>query len=109
MAKMANFGQKGQKRPKMAKKAIFGDFRQFWRFLTPPGLPRGPPEQGFYINPSRRGPAVPAGGSGGPCPARDGGKPPEGVQGGTPWGVAVRSRSASGSPALRPPVRTGFM
>jgi len=50
-----------------------------------PGSPgtgvREPRRGGFYINPSRRGPAVPGGGPGGPSwarvasPERDGGKP----------------------------------
>jgi len=31
-------------------------------FLSPSGAPRDLPKRGFYINPSRRGPAVPGGG-----------------------------------------------
>jgi len=43
---------------KIGKKPDFSGFLGFW---TPPGGPRGALAQGFYINPSRRGPAVPAG------------------------------------------------
>jgi len=56
---MGKFGQKGQKCPKMPKIAVFGYFAGFSGFLAPPGLPGTPVPRGFYINPSRRGPAVP--------------------------------------------------
>jgi len=45
--------------PKTAFLAVFTRKRPFWAFL-------GPPRGLFYINPSRRGPAVPAGGPGVP-------------------------------------------
>jgi len=54
----------------------------FWGDLGPLGVPGASPREGFYINPSRRGPAVPGGpGSRTGLSRRDWGKPPEGVQG----------------------------
>jgi len=41
--------------------AIFVIFRHFRAFWAPWGLPGPRVPRGFYINPSRRGPAVPAG------------------------------------------------
>jgi len=72
--------------------------------LRPLGAPRGSRKRGFYINPSRRGPAVPRGPGLGSRAAQARGKPPEGVQGVSPWGVAVWARAAPGVPALRPSV-----
>jgi len=75
----------------MGKIALFGDFGGFGAFLGPWGLPGTPPGRGFYINPSRRGPAVPRGsreGSGASAAQARGTPPEEGV-GGLPLGVAV--------------------
>jgi len=59
----------------LAQNPDFGPFllkTGFFRlFSHPRPLPRG----GFYINPSRRGPAVPGGGSGEPPPGAPGLKP----------------------------------
>jgi len=55
------FGQKGPKRPFWAKMPKFGDFGSFGAILGPSGTPGTGPGRGFYINPSRRGPAVPGG------------------------------------------------
>jgi len=63
MRKRADFGQKGQKCQKRPKKAIFDDFGLFRPFSAPWGLPGPGPGRGFYINPSRRDPAVPREGS----------------------------------------------
>jgi len=52
--KMAIFGHFWRKRPKKAFLRVLAHKRAFWPFL-------GPLAQGFYINPSRRGPAVPGG------------------------------------------------
>jgi len=46
-----------------------GFFRGFW-------TPEGVPGQGFYINPSRRGPAVPGAGAAHPQAAQARGRPP---------------------------------
>jgi len=63
---------------------ILGNFGEKEGFSAPPGAFRGSPEQGFYINPSRRGPAVPRG-PGGENPRRPGaGYPPEEGQGVSP-------------------------
>jgi len=97
----------GLKSPKWAKKPENGQkgrFSGFRGFSGPLGAPRGPRKRGFYINPSRRGPAVPRGLGLGKRAAQARGKPPEGVQGVSPWGVAVRHRAAPGVPALRPSV-----
>jgi len=51
---MAIFGQFLEKRGILRVNPHFGGFRAF----------SGPPGQGFYINPSRRGPAVPGAGVG---------------------------------------------
>jgi len=88
MAKIPIFGQKGQKRAKMPKKAIFGVFRRFSPFLGPWGLPGASRAKGFYINPSRRGPAVPPGGGGRIRAAQARGRPRKGAQGVSPWAVA---------------------
>jgi len=57
----AHFGQKGQKKGFWAKKPDFGVFRGFRPPWALPGRRRG---GCFYINPSRRGPVAPPGGSG---------------------------------------------
>jgi len=72
----------------LAKKAIFPHFPGFWALGGPWETPREP---GFYINPSRRGPAVPAGGPGdrGPTPVPEGqGEAPIGAPGDPPPGEA---------------------
>jgi len=56
-----------------------GHFGRFWGILAPPGLPGTPFPRGFYINPSRRGPAVPAGAGVRIRAAQARGRPPEGV------------------------------
>jgi len=58
--KRAYFGQNGQKWAFWAILPKFGQKRRFGAFLGPWGLPGTPPGRGFYINPSRRGPAVAA-------------------------------------------------
>jgi len=51
--------------------------------------------QGFYINPSRRGPAVPAGGS--PTPPGEGGGPSGSGSGSRPlWGSRLDMRLVKG-------------
>jgi len=54
--------------------------------LNPLGPPRGPWKRGFYINPSRRGPAVPPGVRSGKTRRPGAGYPPEEGQGVSPWG-----------------------
>jgi len=63
MGKKACFWPKRPKLAKIVKKALFGLFWGFWGFWGPWRGSREAPEGLFYINPSRRGPAVPAGGS----------------------------------------------
>jgi len=60
-----HFAQKGAKRAKITKNGQKGPFSCFWGFSGPLGPPRGSRKRGFYINPSRRGPAVPRRGWGG--------------------------------------------
>jgi len=96
------FGQKWQKGAKMPKNGKKGHFYGFRGFLGPSGAPRGSRKRGFYINPSRRGPAVPRGPGVGSRAAQARGRPPEGVQGVSPWGVGLRSRAAPGSEAAAP-------
>jgi len=96
-------GQKGPKARKRPKKAIFRDFGHFSpkRGVLALRGPSGPSRGGcFYINPSRRGPVAPPGGSGVPAPWRGG--TPERGQGVSPWGVAVEGCAARRRPALRP-------
>jgi len=88
MAKMAIFGQKAQFWAFWAKKPDFGLFGGFGPFSGPLGDPRDPVPRGFYINPSRRGPAVPAGGPRGRQPRPGAGYPPEEGQGVSPWAGA---------------------
>jgi len=52
-------------------------FWAFWGFSAPWGLPGTRSPRGFYINPSRRGPAVPARGSRDGSAAQARGTPPE--------------------------------
>jgi len=75
----------------MGKTALFGDFGGFGAFLGPWGLPGTPFPRGFYINPSRRGPAVPRGPPEGSWrqPRPGAGYPPEEGQGVSPWAVSV--------------------
>jgi len=68
---------------------------------------RGPgpvPGEGFYINPSRRGPAVPGGGSPGATLRRRGGSP-KGASGALPGGGACGGALATVAAADRGPVR----
>jgi len=94
--KIALFRQKSPKRAKMAKNGQKGRFPAFLGFLRPLGAPRGSRKRGFYINPSRRGPAVPRRG-GGENPRRPGaGVRPIGRPGGSPRGsVALGWAAAS--------------
>jgi len=56
---MAIFGQKGQKVGFYPQNPVFRGFGPFWALF-------GPWRQGFYINPSRRPPAVPGAAPAGP-------------------------------------------
>jgi len=60
--KKAQKGPFSEKRPKIAILGKKAHFRAFWGFSAPSGPPGATPREGFYINPSRRGPAVPGGG-----------------------------------------------
>jgi len=61
------------------------------------GGPKTGPPRGFYINPSRRGPAVPGGGSPPPGVPRGGVAPRRGVQGRIPCpDKGRRDRAARG-------------
>jgi len=85
LAKRPEKGHFCGKSPKLAilgKKAHFG---AFWGFSAPSGPPGPGPGRGFYINPSRRGPAVPRGPGWDLAPPRRGGSP-EGGPGGLPQG-----------------------
>jgi len=46
---------------KKAKNGLFSRFSRFSAFFGPLGPARALAQEGFYINPSRRPPAVPAG------------------------------------------------
>jgi len=81
----AYFGQKGRKRPKKGKKGQKAHFSHFRGFSAPPGLPGTRFSRGFYINPSRRGPAVPREGWGGETAPSRRGVTPGGGQGVSPW------------------------
>jgi len=88
MPKKGIFGQKGQFWPFWGKNPDFGVFGVFW---APWGTPGTRLRRGFYINPSRRGPAVPGAGSGdsavqarGTLRRRGRGSPPEGGVAGAP-------------------------
>jgi len=76
MAKMA----------KNAEKCPFWAILAFFGVFGPSGASQTPPGQGFYINPSRRGPAVPPGRGWDLAPPRRGGTPPEEGAGGPPLG-----------------------
>jgi len=68
--------------PKIAQNGHFWRFSPFLAFLAKIGLFSrfsGPRERGFYINPSRRGPAVPGGGPEGPPEALGPGPRPGGT------------------------------
>jgi len=91
--KVPKSGQNGHFREKVPKSGILAKNaknRDFWGILAPPGLPGTPPGRGFYINPSRRGPAVPGAGVWGPSAAQAPGEPRIGARGVSPLGsVAV--------------------
>jgi len=72
--------------PKNRKK---GHFYVFLGFLAPLGPPREPRGRGFYINPSRRGPAVPREPGLRTPSRRDRGKPRKGAPGVSPGGGAA--------------------
>jgi len=60
MPKKGILAEKGRKSHFLAKIPKKRDFRGFW---PPRGLPDPPRGGCFYINPSRRGPVAPPGGS----------------------------------------------
>jgi len=66
--------------------------------LGPLGPGRASPREGFYINPSRRGPAVPGAGSPSATLRRRGGSP-KGASGALPGGGACEGALATGAAA----------
>jgi len=72
---MPDLGKKAQKWLKWLKMPILGIFGKKGGFEAPPGPP-GPVRRGcFYINPSRRGPVAPPGGSRSPSAVQARGSP----------------------------------
>jgi len=82
--KMPKKGYFPGKVPKSAFLAKNGQNGHFWGFWAPPGLPGTRSQRGFYINPSRRGPAVPRRGSPGRQPRPGAGRSPKGAAGVSP-------------------------
>jgi len=102
MAKKADFPEKCPKSGILAKNAHFG---LFGGFLGPWALPGTRSPRGFYINPSRRGPAVPAGGTRDGSAAQARGTPPEEGVGGLPLGRRSGGPAARGWAVADPPVK----
>jgi len=99
---IALFGQKRRKRAKKPKNGQKGRFCGFLGILAPWGLPGRSPERGFYINPSRRGPAVPAGAGSRRHAAASRGKRPIGLPGALPRGSVAQTASSADWPSRAP-------